>query len=340
MMQATCNKGRAPLLASLAAGLLSVGAPACVDGGLDETETLDTGETLGETSGGEASGGETSGGETSGGDGGDTNEDTAVGAPQPPLGRLVIDEIYFTGSPPFGDVDHYFSDQFIALRNVSDEPVAAGGLLIGDVFGLAGEINPGSEPDGLAEDHEHVYMLNLWRIPGAPEEVILGPGERLVIAQDGTNHSPFSAVDLSGADFETYVDESGKDEDYPTVANLELLHYNAGFDWLITVFGPSVVIASFADEAMLAEAAELYDYQGQTLIQLPAGAVVDGVDVVMDAASADFKRLPPAVDRGFTFASGTYTGEAVMRRRSEGRSLDTDDSSADFEVTSAPAPWR
>ncbi len=327
-MQATCIKERSPLLASLAAALLSIGAPACVGEGLGEATSLDSGETLeSETSAGETSGGETHG-------------DVDDGAPQPPHGRLVIDEIYFTGSPPFGDVDHYFSDQFIALRNVSDEPVAVGGLLIGDVFGIAGEINPGSEPHGLAEDHEHVYMSNLWRIPGAPEEVLLDPGERLVIAQDGTNHSPFSTVDLSGADFEAYVDESGKDEDYPTVANLERLHYNAGFDWLITVFGPSVVIASFADETMLAEAAALYDYQGQELIQLPVEAVVDGVDVVMDAASADFKRLPPSVDSGFTFASGTYTGEAVLRRHSEGRSLDTDDSSADFEVTNAPDPWR
>ena len=45
----------------------------------------------------------------------------------------------------------------IALRNISGEPVAAGGLLIGDEFGVAGEINPGDVPHGLADDPEHLH---------------------------------------------------------------------------------------------------------------------------------------------------------------------------------------
>ncbi len=275
---------------------------------------------------------------------GSTDSEESVGeseapdapAPVSPHGRLVVDEVYFTGSPPFGGAEHYFSDQFIAIYNASDERVAAGGLLVGDVFGVAGEINPGDAPHGLADDLDHVYMQNLWRIPGAPDDVIIEPGERLVIAQDGTNHNPFSTVDLSGADFETFVAESDKDDDYPTVENLELLHYNAGFDWLISVFGASVVIASLEDSSGVEE----YEHEGWTLVRLPVASVVDGVDIVMDAESDTFKRLPSTVDRGFTFASGTYTGEAALRRRSEGRPVDTDDSSADFELTSEPNPWR
>ncbi|MEM9459109.1 MAG: DUF4876 domain-containing protein [Myxococcota bacterium] len=292
--------------------------------GTDTTEGSDGGSD-GETDGGSGSDGDSS----SDGDSGDS-------IILSPHGNLVVDEVYFTGSPPFGGVDHYFSDQFIAIYNISSEPVAAGGLVVGDVFGPAGEINPGDTPHGLADDEEHVYMRNLWRIPGAPQDVIIEPGERLVIAQDGTNHSPFSTVDLSGADFETYVADSGNDEDYPTVDNLELLHYNAGFDWLITVFGPSVVIASLEEDEDLDE----FDHEGWTLIQLPAAAVVDGVDIVMDAQSGGFKRLPSTIDQGFTFATGTYTGEAVLRRRSDGQPVDTDDSSADFELTGQPDPWR
>ncbi len=299
--------------------VLSSGALAC--GNELETATEQGSETDGD------------GSETDG-DGSETDDLNAE--PRPPNGRLVIDEVYFTGSPPVTDADHYFSDQFIALRNVSDEPVAAGGLLIGDVFGVAGEINPGNEPHGLAEDDSYVYMQTVWMIPGAPEDVVIEPGARLVIAQDGVNHSPFSSVDLSGADFEAYVAESGKDEDYSTVANLELVHDNTGFDWLITVFGPSIVIASLGDD----ELAMAFEFEGWQLLQLPASAVVDGVDIVKDGDSGAFKRLPPAIDRGFTFASGTYTGEAVVRRRVDGRSIDTDDSSSDFELTDAPMPWR
>jgi hypothetical protein len=51
-------------------------------------------------------------------------------------------------------------------------------------------------------------------------------------------------------------------------------------------------------------------------------------------------RSEASSERGFSFASGTYTGEAVLRRRVEGRSIDTDDSRADFELTSAPDPLR
>lgn len=269
---------------------------------------------------------------SSGGSGLDGSSSTGGETAEDPHGRLVIDEVYFTGAEPFGDVEHYFSDQFIAVRNISDVPVAVGGLMVGDVFGVAGEINPGAEPNAVADDPGHVHVSSLWRVPGAPHDVVLEPGSRLVIAQDGTNHAPLSPLDLSGADFETFVADSEQDDDSPTVENLELLHYNAGFDWLLPVFGPSVVIVSTSD------AFATYEHQGWTLVQIPVSAVVDGVDILMDADSGAFKRLPPSVDVGFTFASGTYTGEAVRRRREDGRSLDTDDSSSDFELTSDPRP--
>lgn len=310
-MQLTCMLKR-PLRLGFA---LVLCCPACADDAADSAEGTTETETSGE---------------------GGAVEDAQ---PQPPLGRLVIDEVYFTGSPPFGGADHYFADQFIALRNTSEEPVAAGGLLIGDLFGLAGVINQGDEPNALADDEEHVYMQNVWQIPGAPDEVVIEPGERLVIAQDGANHGPFSTVDLSGADFETFVADSEQDEDYPTVANLDSLHYNAGFDWLITVFGPSLAILSL-DELAEDEQLAYFEHQGWTLVQIPVSAVVDGIDIVKDGGSETFKRLPSSVDRGFTFASGTYTGEAVVRRRVDGHSVDTDDSSADFELTETPDPWR
>ena len=254
-------------------------------------------------------------------------------APASPQGRVVIDEVYFTGAEPLGEVDHYFSDQFIALRNNSDVPVAMGGLMLADVFGIAGAINPGTEPDPLLDDPDHVYLSSVWMVPGAPEDVVLEPGARLVIAQDGTNHTPFSTLDLSGADFETFVAHSEQDDDSPTVENLELLHYNGGFDWLIPVFGPSVVLIDSA------EPLTTHEHQGWTLVTAPASSVVDGVDILMDADSSAFKRLPTVVDTGFTFASGTYVGEAVRRRRDDdGRSVDTDDSSTDFEPTTAPDP--
>ncbi len=257
-----------------------------------------------------------------------------------PRGRLVVEEFYYAGSPPMGGTDHYFSDQFVELLNDSAERITIGGLFIGDVYGLAGEINPGMDPDSYAADEEHVYLETVWRIPGAPADEILEPGQSVVIAHDGTNHAPFSTVDLSGADWEAYVDDSGGDDDYPTVDNLERVFFNGGYDWLMTVFGPSFVVLELDDEEDLEE----FDEGPWELRRAPADAVIDGVEALMDGDSGDYKRLPDSVDAGFSYVSDTYSGESIRRRRladdGPGALQDTNDSGADFEVVDQPQPGR
>ena len=44
-------------------------------------------------------------------------------------------------------------------------------------------------------------------------------------------------------------------------------------------------------------------------------AVIDGVDTLMDADSEAFKRLPDAIDAGFAWHDGPYTGTALHRVR-------------------------
>ena len=224
----------------------------------------------------------------------------------------------------------------IELYNRSDEPVDMGGVLLGDVYGLAGEINPGYSPDSYASsDPERLYFENLWRIPGEPGEVILYPGETLLIAQDGTNHQPFSPVDSSGADFEAFVASSGNDEDY-AVANLESVHYTAGYDWLMTVFGPSVALLEPGSEDDLDDITT--DDGWWDLKSVPIGRVIDAIDTLMDGDSGDYKRLPAAVDAGFIYVSDTYSGESVRRILEDGVPVDSGDSSVDFEL-SVPSPY-
>lgn len=265
-----------------------------------------------------------------------TGSDSGIGiaTPQPPDGRLLIEELYYTGSPPSAGTDHYFSDQFIEIVNISDEPVMLGGLMIGDLHGLAGVINNGDTPNSYAEeDPDRVYLANLWRIPGAPEDHMLEPGDSLLIAHDGTNHQPFSSVDLTGADFEAYV-ESGNDEDYPLVDNLESIHFTGGYDWLMTVFGPSVVL--LAPEAV--DELETIDRGRWSILAAPNDYVIDAVEALKDGDSGDFKRIPDAVDSGFVYVSGTYSGESVQRIRVDGVLQDSNNSSADFSLADTPAP--
>jgi hypothetical protein len=270
-------------------------------------------------------------------DGGVTDAGPEYGDPVSPEGHLLIEELYYAGSPPAAGSDHYNADQFIEIVNTSDAPVAVGGLFIGNVYGLAGEINAGYTPNSFAEsDPDRVYCENLWRIPGEPEDVLLYPDESLIIAQDGANHQPFSTVDLTGANWEAYVEQSERDEDYPLVDNLEAFHFTGGYDWLITVFGPSVVILS--PEA-IDHMEDVTADQFWELKAIPVEYIVDAVETLMDASSGIYKRLPANVDTGFVYVSDTYSGESVRRVREDGLLKDTGNSSADFEVAT-PAPYE
>ena len=269
----------------------------------------------------------------------DSGHDADSGAPEtldplPPQGNLLIEEVYYAGAVPTAGIDRYYSDQFIELVNTADAPVMVGGLILGDAPGLAGTINPGNTPGGaFVNDPDHVYLMNAWRIPGEPEDVLLQPGDSLVIAHDASTHSPYSPVNLIDADYETYVDVYDQDSDDVIVPNLESLWYTAGYDWLVTVFGPTIIVLSM-------DADDLEQAAGRGgPVRAPVSAVVDTMEALMDADSGAYKRLHTSVDSGFIHVSGTYTGESVRRLRdSSGALIDTNDSGADFEVVAMPDP--
>ena len=252
--------------------------------------------------------------------------------PVPPSpGDLLIEEFYYSGAAPNGGTDHYFSDQFIELVNAAVVPLDVSGVMVGNVYGSAGAINPGMQPNSFAAIYpESIVFSSLWRIP---EGTHLEPGKSLVIAHDGTNHRPFSTVELSSADFETYV-TSGKDDDHPTVPNMESVVYNGGYDWLITVFGPSVAVIAAGTEL----ASEMGAF-GESLPVAPASSVLDAIETLMDGNSEAFKRLPASVDAGFAWVSGPYVGESLHRIETTDGWQDTNDSSADF-VVGAPDPGK
>ena len=240
-------------------------------------------------------------------------------------GELLISQLYTSGAAPAGGTDHYFGDQFIELVNASNTPLDLSGVGLANVYGTAGEINPGIVPDSYREAlPDSVVMNSIWRFPTGVE---LAPGHTLVVAHDGTNHRPFSDLDLSSVAFETFVTQyEGADVDSPTVENLELEVYNGGYDWLLTVFGPSVVVID-ADSPI-----DEVDAPYSTLPSISVDAVIDGVDTVMNENSGAFKRLPDIIDSGFAWHDGPYTGTALHRKNPDGDWQDTDDSREDFEL--------
>lgn len=259
----------------------------------------------------------------------------------PALGGLIVRELYYAGSPGVGG-NHYFSDQFVALYNNGTETVFADGLCIADAHGPAGAINPGTAPTRFGDDPDHVVVESVWQIPGSGQEHPIRPGESLVIAHDGANHQPFSPLDLSDADWEAFNARGDmRDADAPTVPNLRRVIFNGGFDWLLPVFGASVIVFRVDDVEAL-ERVSVPGFTGRRA-RVPVAAVIDAVDALMDADSGRYKRIPRPLDRGFAFVSGTYTGESVRRvavATVRGRAVyqDTDDSSADFVLAEAPTP--
>lgn len=263
-------------------------------------------------------------------------------------GSLLIKEVYYTGSKtPSGGT--YFSDQFVEIYNNSTDVIYLDGLCIADLFGNSGLINPSSLPTAFNTDANNAYASNVWRIPGTGKQHPLNPGSSIVIAQDGVNHkeatlNPNSPVDLSKADWETYNERpDNRDADAPDVPNLEKLYFTGGFDWLLTVFGPGLVIFRTDDFSKLEKVPVPGSTSTTTYVKIPNNLVIDAFEALKDANSNSFKRVPVALDAGFVYASDTYTAESFRRKVSttiNGRRVlqDTNNSGNDFQKLGTPTP--
>lgn len=261
-----------------------------------------------------------------------------------PAGNLIFKEVSYTGVPDF-----YFSDQFIEIYNNTGEVIFLDGLCIADVYGVSGQINPSSAPTPFQSDANNVYASSVWQVPGTGQDHPLQPGQSVIIAQDGINHTEQNentTVDLSNADWETYNErDDNMDVDSPSVPNLTRLYFTGGFDWLVPVFGPGLVIFR-TDNFESLEQVPVPGLDGfPPRIKIPNSLVIDAFEGLRDSESGTFKRIPAPLDAGFVFASNTYTGESFRRKLAitvEGRKIlqDTNNSSNDFEKLTTPAPGQ
>ena len=264
------------------------------------------------------------------------------------VGDLVIKEVYFTGSrTPSGGT--YFSDQFIEIYNNATDTIFTDGLLIADTYGPAGQINPTTLPTPFQAQPDAVYASSIWQIPGTGRQYPLLPGQSLIIAQDGIDHrsdpngNPASPVNLSTADWETYNERpDGRDLDAPAVRNLTRLVFRGGFDWLLPVFGPGVVIFRAPNVAGI-DSVLVPGTTSTWASRIPNAQVIDAFEALQNGNSGPYKRVPAALDAGYVFASGTYTSQSARRKVATvigtRRVLqDTNNGSNDFTVITPPTP--
>ena len=264
------------------------------------------------------------------------------------VGGLVIKEVYYTGSrTPSGGT--YFSDQFIEIYNNATDTLYLDGLSIADAFGTAGLINPNSLPTAFNTDKDNVYVNSIWQIPGTGKQYPLAPGKSIIIAQDGVNHkdatlNPTSPVNLSIAEWETFNERpDNRDVDAPNVPNLIRVYFTGGFDWLVPVFGPGLII--FKSDFTKLEQVPIPGASATTSprIKVPNSDIIDAFEALKDGSSVSFKRITTAVDAGFVFADDTYNMQSFRRKTSaviNGRRIlqDNNNSTSDFEKIALPTP--
>ena len=257
-------------------------------------------------------------------------------------GALILKEIYFNGS-----TGYYFKDQFYEIYNNSNEVQYADGLCIATLMPATAttttyqwEVGEGKNPD------DYIYCGSVWQIPaeGNGKNYPVAPGESIIIAQIAQNHTvikPTSPVDLSKAEFETFIKTQTVNPDNPESVNMTLkIDFNVfGTQWLVTVFGGAYVL--FMPEADFDNATWVQPKGNATKAkEIPIDWVTDGVELVNNATKVTQKRMPASLDAGATYTGAAYTGKSVSRKikstMPDGRIvyMDTNNSSEDFQVNS------
>jgi len=300
------------------------------------------------------------------------------------LGDLVIKQYYYAGSDT--KLGANFRDQFIEIHNNSDQTIYADGLYL--VF-LEGNTNNNpttytlsngqydwskTAGGGSAANTDYVYSNIFIKIPGRGSQYPILPGKSIVIAQTAINHKmpfddingngvaiqdPDRTVDLSHADFETYMGDYntsiGKkpfawDIQNIMVPDMLVSYWSIASNDLIlnvnSMLGLGILRATDAEVAAWKKVAAPKAPTGTLFLQIPKSYIIDGIDITDKEQKAP-KDFPADIDASRTFivnaagqAEGTFTGLSVIRKTKEminGRVVlqDTNNSANDFVTMKA-----
>lgn len=272
------------------------------------------------------------------------------------ISPLVFKEIYYSGSRTQKG-GPYFRDQYYELYNNSRHTIYLDGLY----FCVLHPMKSTSKLPVWPEEDKgnYVYSDRLWRIPGGGKDYPLQPGESIVLAQFAVDHrlelyNPLSPVNTSGAEFE-FNTNNPKFPDQPA-PDMEHVFYDGHAamgrlqQYLTSVFGSAYVIFRVPEgetydpvhDASLTTP-DLGNKKRKTLYaKIPIAWVLDGVEALDNEVLANQKRMPGALDAGFTTVGNTYVGRSIARKKGgeypDGSPIlvDTNNSTEDFETGLTP----
>ena len=272
---------------------------------------------------------------------------------------LIFKEIYYAGS---GGDFMYMRDQFYEIYNNSDETVYVDGLCIAETIFADGTFTvryqyPIENPD------YYVFVNNtIWQIPGSGTDYPVAPGESIVIAQWGTDHTVESLsqgnskVDLSGADFEA-LEGATEAFDGTVITDNAAINMIAvvnpkGYttpQWLTSTSGSQYIIFKPTEALRTSDflVATNDETTMSTALEIPISEVIDAVQAVSGPERLNFLGLPTLLDAGTIWVDspGSYTGQSISRKilnTENGINIyqDTNNTSDDFEVNDTPVIRR
>ena len=277
-------------------------------------------------------------------------------------GELVLDEIFFSGFiiPESNNSDSIDGDQYIKITNTTSETLYADGVIFA-VSETDSQVSSTGAYWAYPDLPDGIGVNTLYKIPGNSTDVPVEAGKSIVLAVSAQNFKSENGVgcDLSKADFEFYDEgnEDYPDTDNPDVPNLvnwfksswsfTSLHDRGYGSYAIALAPAGMTSDSFMkDHAWTGN--RVMDFNGYHFEEeikdayvIPNDWVLDAVNcaVVEDLGTLAFNAV---VDAGYTNVSTIDRdperfGKSVLRKRdAEGKIVDTNNSTNDFEICTAP----
>lgn len=281
-------------------------------------------------------------------------------------GEFVIEEIYFTGTalPETGRPDKYQGDQYIKIRNNTDEDLYADGMLLilqsSVLSNMEGEI-----PAAVEFREKYCAGQAFYAIPGSGRDVPVKAGESLIIVNNAQNHleSNLDSWDATTADFEWYDESSNEnflDTDNPAVPNLDKwyaqtltvhsLHNRGAYGIAIAMPPAGTTGEQFLQDHPIGDG---YYYifhspNGSDLKMPIKGYFVPNkwvLDAVNTGGRNTFGMAPwgTSLDAGYTWC-GTedsdpdrFNKSVIRKTGADGKLVDTNNSSNDFTPNTTPS---
>lgn len=281
-------------------------------------------------------------------------------------GEFVIEEIYFTGTalPETGSPDKYQGDQYIKIRNNTDEDLYADGMLLilqsSVLSNMEGEI-----PEAVDFREEYCAGQAFYAIPGSGRDVPVKAGESLIIVNNAQNHleSNPDSWDATTADFEWYDESSNEnflDTDNPAVPNLDKwyaqtltvhrLHNRGAYGIAIAMPPAGTTGEQFLQDHPIGDGYYyIFHSPNDSDYEMPIKGYFVPNEWVLDAVNTGgrntFGMAPwgTSLDAGYTWC-GTedsdpdrFNKSVIRKTGADGKLVDTNNSSNDFTPNTTPS---